>query len=367
MLGGKNPHPQTYVVGGMAIPLDRSSQYAVNDIVLNELRGLLTKGRNFVRQVYVPDLLAIAKAYPEWAGIGKGLGTYLSAGDLAEAPPKPRTLQTDGALPGGIVRDGDLSKVERVDPAQVAEYVTHSWYRYKGGDSVGLNPYQGETTPAYTGPKPPYEFLDVEAKYSWLKAPRYGGTAVEVGPLARMVVAYARGNPAVKKLVDGALKELRAGPEALFSTLGRTAARGLETAYLADYSLTLLDRLQDNIGSGDLQIANTTKWQPGSWPKRSQGVGFEEAPRGTLSHWIVIDDGKVDNYQAVVPSTWNGSPRDARGQRGAYEAALVGTPVADPRQPLEILRTVHSFDPCMACAAHVVDADGNPVVEVRVQ
>jgi hydrogenase large subunit len=221
--------------------------------------------------------------------------------------------------------------------------------------------------PEYTGPELPYEYLDVEAAYSWSKAPRYGGLAVEVGPLARVLIGYARKDARFVRLVDDALTQLRLGPEALFSTLGRTLARGLETVVLAEHSIAVLDALQANITAGDLRIHDDRLWDPATWPQRARGVGFHEAPRGGLSHWVVIENGQVANYQAVVPSTWNASPRDAAGNPGAYESALVGTPVADSAQPLEILRTVHSFDPCMACAAHILDADGNPITEVRVQ
>ena len=367
ILGGKNPHPQTYVVGGTALPVDPKGEYALNDNGMEDIRQLLTKGLNFVQQAYIPDLVAIAKAYPEWTTIGGGLTNYMAFGDFTETPFKQGHPAAGGVLPGGLVRNRNLAAVQDVDPSKIAEYIKHSWFRYDGGEDKALRPFEGETHAHYTGPKPPFEYLDVNGKYTWLKAPRYDELAVEVGPLARMIVGYARGNTQIKASVDGALKELGAPVTALYSTLGRTLSRGLETEILAKHSLVLLDRLQANIRSGDLNTHDNRLWDPKTWPAHAQGVGFHEAPRGALSHWIVIEDQKVKNYQAVVPSTWNGSPRDAKGQRGAYEAALIGTPVAKPAQPLEILRTVHSFDPCMACAAHVLDADGNPVVEVKVQ
>ncbi|WP_242424967.1 nickel-dependent hydrogenase large subunit, partial [Frankia sp. EI5c] len=226
----------------------------------------------------------------------------------------------------------------------------------------------GETEPQYTGPEPPFEQLDVEGKYTWLKAPRYKGLAVEVGPLARMLVGHATGDARIDPLVRGALDRLHLPPEALMSTLGRVLARGLETRLMAQHSLELVDQLRDNVAGGDLAIADTGKWRPTSWADGTlRGVGFHEAPRGSLSHWVVIENDRIRNYQAVVPTTWNASPRDADGNPGAYEASLVGTPVADPQRPLEILRTLHSFDPCMACAAHLYDADGRDIIEVRVQ
>jgi Ni,Fe-hydrogenase I large subunit len=367
LLGGKNPHPQTFAVGGMTVPIDPASPVALNDDALTEVARLLSTGLDFVRQAYLPDLLAIAAGYPEWATIGKGVGNFLSFGDLSGDPQPSGRPDGGGLLPGGLIRDFNLSTVEHVDPDRIAEYISHSWYTYDAGDAAGLAPYEGQTTPRYTGPKPPYEHLDTEGKYSWLKAPRYDGLAVEVGPLARVLIGYARGDDRFRTPVRQSLDKLQLGPDALFSTLGRTLARGLETQVLAEQSLVILDRLRANIAGGDLRIHDDRRWDPKTWPKRATGVGFHEAPRGGLSHWIVIENEKIKNYQAVVPTTWNASPRDAHGNPGPYEVALVGTPLADPARPLEMLRTLHSFDPCMACAAHVLDADGKPVVEVRVQ
>lgn len=366
LLGGKNPHPQTYVVGGMASPVDLNSQDAINDNTLTELTQLLGSGLQFVQQVYLPDLYAIAGAYPEWAKYGSGLTSYMVFGDYSLSPPRKGQPPAGGLFPGGVIRAGTLT-AGPFDPSGVAESVAHSWYHYDSAKAA-LPPWQGETTPDYTGPEPPFTQLDVAGKYSWLKAPRYQGMAVEVGPLARMLVGYARGDSRIQPLVAGALQRLKVPPGALMSTLGRVLARGLETQLMAQYSLELVGMLRDNIGNGDLAIADTAKWDPSSWPAgQARGVGFHEAPRGGLSHWVVIENGRISNYQAVVPSTWNASPRDEKGNPGAYEAALVGTPVFDPKRPLEILRTLHSFDPCMACAAHIYDADGRSIVEVRVQ
>jgi hydrogenase large subunit len=334
---------------------------------LTDLAQLLARGLDFVENVFLPDLYAIAAGYPEWATYGAGLASYMVFGDFAQAPQPRGRPQPGGLFPGGIIRNADLRSVEPFDPAHIAESVAHSWFRYRD-TGAALAPWQGESTPDYTGPPPPFSHLDVGGKYSWLKAPRYDGIAVEVGPLARMLVGYATGDARIRPLVQQALDRLHLPPAALMSTLGRVLARGLETRLMAQYSLELLDRLRENIGSGDLTIADTGKWHPSTWPRGpARGVGFHEAPRGSLSHWVVIADARISNYQAVVPTTWNASPRDERGNPGAYEAALVGTPVADPRRPLEVLRTLHSFDPCMACAAHVYDADGRDVVEVRVQ
>jgi len=358
-LGGKNPHLQNYIVGGVSTPIDPNSQAALNADSIAFLQGLFAKARVFVEQVYIPDLLAVASFYKDWAAIGGGVGNYLSYGDFADAQGNP-------FLPAGVILNQDLSTVHPLDHGQITEYVTHSWYQYAAGDEVGKHPWDGETNPNYTGPQPPYEFLNTDGKYSWIKSPRYQDQPMEVGPLARMLVAYASGHPRVKEVVDYVLKTLGVGPEVLFSTLGRTAARGIETLVVAEQLTAWTGELAASMGSGDTRIADTTKWDPASWPAEAKGWGHTEAPRGSLGHWVHIKDGAIANYQCVVPSTWNASPRDAQGQKGPYEAALVGTPVANPDQPLEVLRTVHSFDPCMACAVHLVDAEGDEILRIQV-
>lgn len=368
ILGGKNPHLQTYLVGGMAVPIDPNSQNAINATTLAQLRTMLESGLRFVSQAYVPDLLAIAPFYTDWAAVGEGLGNYMSFGDFPTGAQNPSVDPEALYLPRGLIMGEDLSTVVPLEPEKITEYVAHSWYSYEGGDDAGLAPFDGETSPNYTGPEPPYDFLDTDNKYSWLKAPRYNDTPVEVGPLARMLVAYGSGHERVVELVDSVLSTLGVGPEVLFSTLGRTAARAIESQVLAEHSLEVLDQLAANIAGGDIQIHNGDLWDPSTWPDvPAAGFGMHEAPRGSLSHWVTIANGAIDHYQIVVPSTWNAGPRDASGARGAYESALLGTPMADPEQPLEILRTVHSFDPCMACAAHILDKDGNEVVEVTVR
>lgn len=363
ILGSKNPHPQTYLVGGMAIPLDPNSAAALNADKLALQRQLLVTAKQFVDQVYLPDVLAIAPFYKDWAGYGAGVGNYLSYGDYPiDTTGDPARLW----LPRGVIVNRDLSRVHPMDHKQITESVTHSWYEYGDGDGKAKHPWEGETNPKYTGPKPPYEFLETEKKYSWLKAPRYDGMPMEVGPLSRMLIAYASGHAAVKSAVDGALKALGVGPAALFSTLGRIAARAIETQVMAAELLAWHDQLVANMKRGDLKIHNGERWDPATWPKEAQGWGFHEAPRGALGHWVRIKDGAIVNYQCVVPSTWNASPRDAKGQRGPYEASLLGTPVADANSPVEILRTVHSFDPCMACAVHVVGSAREPITRVQV-
>jgi Ni,Fe-hydrogenase I large subunit len=364
ILGGKNPHPQTYLVGGVATPVDPNSSAAINGQRITELRSLAAQALDFVTRVYLPDLTLIASFYPEWTALGAGVGNYLSYGDFPmDASNSPASLW----LPGGAIFNRNLAAPpEPLDQTQVREYVARSWYSYAGGDGVGLHPSQGETTPNYTGPRQDYEVLNTDVKYSWLKAPRYKDAAMEVGPLARMLVAYAAGHARTRQLVDATLAKLGVGASALFSTLGRVAARGIETQLIAEQLAPWIDQLDSNMRSGNLAVHNPARWDPATWPAEAVGWGATEAPRGALGHWIHIKNGKIENYQAVVATIWNGSPRDARGQRGAWEEALIGTPVADPTQPVEILRTVHSFDPCMACAVHVADGRGTELTRIQV-
>jgi hydrogenase large subunit len=315
--------------------------------------------------VYLPDLMAIASFYKDWGAVGGGLSNYMAYGDL---PVHGYGDPTSFKFPRGIILNrnlGEILPIDGKDPMQVQEFVTHSWYDYAGGDAAGKHPWDGETKLHYTGPKPPYEHLDVEQKYSWLKTPRWKGHAMEVGPLARLLVAYGSGRAEVKEVVDAALKQLNVPVAALFSTLGRTAARGLETRLIARWAKEFYGQLMANIKAGDTRTANTSKWEPSTWPAEAKGVGMSEAPRGALAHWIVIRDGRIDNYQLVVPSTWNASPRDDKGQMSAYEASLIGTPIANADQPVEVLRTVHSFDPCIACAVHLHDEHGRHVHQLN--
>lgn len=360
ILGSKNPHPQTYLVGGMATTLDPNSESAVNADKLAQIKEFFAKALRFVEQVHIPDLLAIAPFYTEWAGLGEGLGNFMSYGDF------PNAAGQD-FLPQGLIYERDLTTVHPLDQSNITEYVSRSWYEYAEGDQAALHPWDGETKPNYTGPQPPYDFLETDQKYTWMKAPRYEDKAVEVGPLARMLVAYASGHGRVQEVVNSVLQTLGVGPEALYSTLGRIAARGIETLVIAEQLGPWLDELVANMADGNLKTFNGEKWDPATWPQEAKGWGPHEAPRGALGHWVQIQDGKIANYQCVVPSTWNCSPRDASEQPGAYEASLVGTPLAEPEQPLEILRTIHSFDPCMACGVHLVDADGRELTQIHLE
>jgi hydrogenase large subunit len=364
IFGGKNPHPN-FLVGGVPCPIDINSDEALNAERLSVVGNAVQKMIEFVDQVYLPDLLAIAPYYADYAGLGEGLGNFLSWGEF---PGDDIHDTSQFLVPRGVILGRDLSNIIEPDPrdfAQVQEFVSHSWYDYTEGDSTGLHPFQGETVLDYSGPQPPYEQLNVDSKYSWLKAPRWKGTPMEVGPLARVLMLYASGHEQTRQLTEKVLNTLNAPVEAVFSTLGRTAARAIETKVFVDAMQGYYQDLLANIAAGDTATFNGERWDPLSWPGHAEGFGFTEAPRGALGHWVVIDGRKITNYQLVVPTTWNASPRDAQGQAGAYEASLVGTPLAIPDQPLEILRTIHSFDPCMACAVHTVDAQGKPLTEVR--
>jgi len=363
IFGGKNPHPN-YLVGGMACAINIESQGGLNAERLAYVGQLLHQGRNFVNQVYIPDLLAIASFYKDWGAIGEGFGNYMCYGDF---PMNGYNDPSSFKFPQGVILNRDLTNVLPVDHRsedEILEHVNNSWYDYEGGNEVGLHPWVGETKINYSGPKPPYEHLNVEEKYSFVKTPRWKGMPMEVGPLARVLVGYAKGVPEFVSAVDYALATLDVPVTALFSTLGRTAARGLETMIVADWTIEFYDTLMNNIKNGDYRMANTEKFDPSTWPKEAKGVGYMEAPRGALAHWIVIKDGKTENYQQVVPTTWNGSPRDPKGERSAYESTLIGTPVADINQPLEIIRTIHSFDPCLACAVHLYDEHGKHISTV---
>jgi len=339
IFGGKNPHPQSLVVGGVTCIGDLTPER------LDEFYGIWKETKAFVDQVYIPDLLAVASFYKEWAGIGGNNTTYLAYGDFPR-----KGVDDDLLLPGGVLM-GDLSP-QPLDTTLITEDVTRGWYE----PGEARHPYQGETKPI-----PAEVTYNTDDKYSWMKAPRYDGRSAEVGPLARNLVAYTRGQKDVKQLVDHVLATLGIGTEALFSTLGRTAARGIETVVVGNAMESWIDELRSNIARGDKEI-----YQPWIMPDTGMGYGLNDVPRGALGHWIEIDKGVIKNYQYVVPSTWNLGPSDATNQKGPVENSLIGTPVADPKQPLEILRTVHSYDPCIACAVHVIDPHTNETYKVRV-
>jgi [NiFe] hydrogenase large subunit len=339
VFGAKNPHTQFTLVGGV------SCYEALTPERMAEFTGLFEETKKFIDECYIPDLLAVASYYKDWAAIG-GTTNFITFGEF----PNVESDLNSRWLPPGVIYNRNIGKVEEFDPKLIMEHVRHSWYE---GDKAH-HPYTGVTEPQYTS----YEDRD---RYSWMKAPRYNSQAMETGPLATVLVAYAKGHPEVKKTVDYVLNYLGVGPAALFSTLGRTAARGIETKVVADKLMDWINELAENVKSG-----NNTIYQDWKMPDEAEGVGFVTAPRGALSHWIKIKGGKIENFQLVVPSTWNLGPRCAEGKLSAVEEALMGTPIADAERPVEILRTVHSYDPCIACGVHVIDAKTNKVRKFKI-
>ncbi|QOZ12009.1 MULTISPECIES: nickel-dependent hydrogenase large subunit [Bradyrhizobium] len=372
--GGKNPHPN-WLVGGVpcAINIDGTGAVgAINMERLNIVSSIIDRSIEFVEQVYLPDVVAICSFYKDWLhGGGLSSKSVMSYGDIPENANDSSCFK----LPRGVILGGNLKEIlpiDHGDPEQIQEFVAHSWYRYPS-DRCGLHPWDGITEPSFElgpklkGSKTDIKELDEGGKYSWIKAPRWRGQAVEVGPLARYIIGYAQGKAEFKEPAERLLKGLNLPLTALFSTLGRTAARALECQWAAHQMRYFQDKLVIHIKAGNTATADVSKWKPESWHKEAKGYGFSEAPRGALGHWIKIKGAKIDNYQCVVPTTWNGSPRDHKGNIGAFEAALIGTPMVDPQRPLEILRTIHSFDPCLACSTHVMSPDGQEMASVNVR
>ncbi|OGU14273.1 MAG: hydrogenase 2 large subunit [Geobacteraceae bacterium GWC2_53_11] len=357
ILGGKTPHIQNLAVGGVANPINTDSPTTLTVERLYYVKTLIDELGDFINNVYFVDVCAIGASYKEWTGYGAGVTNYLS---MPEYP-----LDTKGilfALPGGYISGGDIGTFHPITGFQdsyikngVQESVKHAWY--EGSDS--RHPWHGETAPRYT------DFQD-DGKYSWVKAPTFYNEPAQVGPLANVLCMYAAGHQPTRKYTDKALATIsslareKVPITALHSTIGRHAARAIRTAVLHETLVKQWQNLIDNIATGDTAIFNKPSFPSGE----VTGVGLHEAPRGLLSHWVAINKGIIKNYQAVVPSTWNSGPRNANDQPGPYEAALVGTPVADPERPLEVLRTVHSFDPCLACAIHLVDTQNRDIIKV---
>ncbi|MES9848932.1 MAG: nickel-dependent hydrogenase large subunit [Candidatus Thiodiazotropha sp.] len=359
ILGGKSPHIQNVAVGGVSNSIGHDAPSVLNIERLMLIKGFIDKLDHFVKSTYLVDVPAVGAFYLDWAGIGGGVNNYLTVPDC---PQDAKGTAFD--LPGGYIENGDINSLKPITTFGdayfrdgVAESSKHAWYQ--GGDA--LHPWVGETEPEYT------DFQD-EGKYSWVKAPTFYGKRAEVGPLADVLVGVASGHAGYNQYLNQALdilKTVSQNPDiplsAVNSTIGRHAARAVRCAVMMDTLKSQWQKLVDNIGTGDLDTFNAPVFPKGE----IKGVGFHQAPRGTLSHWVVIEDGKIKNYQAVVPSTWNAGPRDADGEIGPYESSLMDNPVADPEKPLEVLRTVHSFDPCIACAIHMVDTEQQEIVRVK--
>lgn len=377
IFGGKDPHPN-WMVGGVPCAINIDGNMAagapLNMVSLNQISSIIDQTREFVKNVYIPDILAVGQYYKGWL-YGGGLSgqNVLAYGDIPDKANdySPANLM----MPHGAIINGNLQEVHPVDlrnPEEIQEFVPHSWYQYDD-EAKGLHPWDGVTEPKYElgpntkGTRTNIQEIDESAKYSWIKAPRWRGHAMEVGPLARYIVGYASGHEHITEQINFVLRTLDIPVSALFSTLGRTAARALEADWAADKMRYFMDKMIANIKAGDSSTANIDNWDPVTWPKQAKGVGFSEAPRGALGHWIQIKDTKIDNYQCIVPTTWNGSPRDAQGGIGAFEASLMNTKVERKDEPVEILRTLHSFDPCLACSTHVMSEDGQELATVTVR
>jgi hydrogenase large subunit len=398
IFGGKNPHPN-YLVGGVpcAINIDGDGAQGapVNMERLNFVEARIREMIDFTNNVYLPDVLAIGTLYKQAGWLYGGGLSALNVSDYGTYEKVPYDLATQ-QLPGGVILDGNWDEIHPIDPRdpeQVQEFVAHSWYRY-ADEAHGLHPWDGVTEPNYAPEGPNFrgtrtniESVDESAKYSWIKSPRWRGHAVEVGPLPRYILGYAHASQGnkwcqrVKEQVDNAALAINSAlpkalglPETEFTvkqllttTIGRTLARSLESQYSAEMMLDDYRQLIGNLKGGDYATANIDLWDPATWPSEAKGVGTVAAPRGMLGHWIRIKDGRIENYQCVVPTTWNGSPRDPKGQIGAFEASLMNTPMVNPEQPLEILRTLHSFDPCLACSTHVMSEDGQEMARVTIR
>ncbi len=358
ILGSKTPNIQNLAVGGVANAINLDNQATLNMDKLYMIKSLFDELNEFVHKVYFVDACAVAALYPDWFQYGAGVTNYLAVPDL---PLDSAMTQFD--LPGGIVFNGELKAVYPIKSHTdarllngVTENVAHAWYE---GEQT-LHPWKGETNPKFTG-------FQENGKYTWVKSPRFEGKPMQVGPLSQVLVGFAQGHPLTVKWAGEAIKQVSAiskqqvTPGMLQSTLGRIAARAIRASMLADLSDKHWNLLVKNIASGDTKIYV----KPQFGDKELKGAGFHEAPRGTLSHWVVIKEGVIANYQAVVPTTWNAGPRDEHGTHGPYEASLMGNPVADSEKPLEVLRTVHSFDPCLACAIHTFNPEGKEVVSVK--
>jgi len=394
VFGGKNPHPH-YCLGGMPCSISMEDGNApINTARLAIVDRSIQSARHMMNDYYLPDVLAIGHLY-----VQKG---YVSGGGLAKErvlgfgmfPVEPFSGATNGDFfkdllvrcngvvenfAGGVMQAKvyDFKMEDVSDPEVISESVEHGWYEYSSGDSKGLHPWEGETKPHYTEPKEgtktEWKALNEQGKYSWLKTPKWRGKLCEVGPLARYIVLYTKAKQGllgeltwaeqmIVDQIDAVTKVLGVPAEAwLPSTVGRTAARALDAQLQAEISKFFFDKLVANIKSGDTRVVNNDKWDPSTWPKEAKGVGFYEAPRGALSHWVVIKDGKVANYQAVVPTTWNACPRDDAAGHGAYEMSMMDTPVKIADKPLEIVKAIRSFDPCMACSTHLFNAKGEKI------
>ncbi len=367
VFGGKNPHPN-FLVGGMACSIDQSSSESINQVQIDQIRTWVAETKEFVATCYWPDVKAILGVYSDYYDIGAAQPHFLAAGMACSAyggnPAEDSAAEVIGGVEPGVIVNFDLDNVQPIDPDKITEYIDSAWYTYSG-DAKALHPMDGETTVKYTGPKPPFDWLGDSDKYTWSKAPRYDDLPVQVGPLARVLLAYARNHQRTRELVG----ELGVPVEKLNSTAGRTISRGIEAVTTSEHLEETFNKFVDNLRKGDIKVFDASRWEPKSWPKEASGYSITEVPRGNLSHWVKIKNRKIDHYQMVVPTTWLAGGRDDKGQQGPYEEALAGNgehPLVDPQQPLEVLRTIHSFDPCMSCGVHILDTENGEGIDVVV-
>ncbi|MBV5297463.1 MAG: nickel-dependent hydrogenase large subunit [Rhodoferax sp.] len=378
IFGGRNPHPNFAIGGvpcsfhmapnaaGILVPAPGST--GIDQAGLDLVQSCITDMRDFVNQVLRPYVLALASHYKDWCTRGEGVGNFLTFGEYPQDD--NADLAKNLFVPRGAILNRKISEILPVDlrnTNEVQELIPHSWLGYTKGKNAGLHPFQGETTPDYTGPKAAYQNLDAKKPYSWMKTPQWKGHHMEVGPLSRVLVMYAKRTAAVRDHVDSALKDLNLPFSAMYSTMGRILAQSIDTQVVADQLQVWFNQLTANVAGGDFRTHNAAKFEPSTWATSSKGVGFSEAPRGALGHWVNINAAKISNYQCIVPTTWNAAPRDSDGHGGPYEMALLKHTLAVPNQPLELLRTIHSFNPCMACAVHIMDPEQNETLKVTVR
>lgn len=360
IFGAKQPHPQSLTVGGVTCVMD-----IMDPARLGEYMSKFNEVADFVNRAYYPDLIMAAKAYGSEPSVLGDIGV-----SNLWTHKEFQYSKNEWLFDSGIIMDGDISKVYDLDEDKITEEATHSWYK----NDAPLHPYDGEQEPNYTGLKDEKtmnaqgemvdsKVFDTQGKYTWIKAPRYGGKPLQVGPIANIVVNYAKGNKRVVSVVDKFLKDAGLPLSAVFSTLGRTACRMIEAKVVADNGLLAFNNLIANIKAGDTQTC--AKYVIDN-SKEYKGRYIGHVPRGALSHWCRIENGVIKNWQAVVPSTWNATPIDKDGVKGAYEMCLVGLKIADLKQPLEVIRKIHSYDPCIACAVHVMNTKGNELGKYKV-
>lgn len=397
IFGGKNPHPH-YIVGGMPCAISMDDMNApINTARLAAVDQSISLTKDLVNYFYLPDILAIGKIYVQAGKVDGGGLSKKRALSYGDYPDEPYTGIADGdyhrkniVRSNGVVENFalgvdkatfiNLEGKDFMDPQYLSEEVDHSWFEYPNGTKT-LHPIDGVTDPKFTGPKSgtkeKWEFLDEDNKYSWIKSPTFKGKACEVGPLAKYIVVYTKVKQGILKdptwaeqmivrQIDTVSQVLGVPAHVwMTSTVGRTACRALDAQVAATISQYFYNQLVANIKAGDVAVADTTNFDPNTWAPESKGVGLVDAPRGGLGHWIHIKDGRSANYQCIVPSTWNACPKTTAGEHGAYEDSMIDTKVKIADKPLEILKAIHSFDPCLACATHLYNKKGEKIVSVN--